>query len=120
MRARRTQDTLYRYTSSNAPLASAPFSAGIQDKACRGEAVEKRTMRPAEVCRQLLTALDASEGRRKRRKRGTTPDSIGMALKHDLLERAVQEDLDPEVFERWLQERCLAAGSAGSPLRAMS
>jgi len=77
-------------------------------------------MRPADFCRQLLAALDASEGRRKRRKRDTTPDAIGMALKRDLLEGTVREDPQPEVFERWLLERCFAAGSANGPLRAMA
>src|SRR5207302_36205 len=37
--------------------------------------------RPALVCGALFTALDASEGRRRRRKRDTTPDAIGMLLK---------------------------------------
>jgi len=77
-------------------------------------------MRPADFCRQLLAALDASEGRRKRRKRDTTPDAIGMALKRGLLERAVRDDPEPEAFERWLLERCLAAGNASGPLRAMA
>ena len=40
-------------------------------------------MRPAEVCSQLLRALDASEGRRRRRKRDTTPDAIGLELKRN-------------------------------------
>jgi hypothetical protein len=42
-------------------------------------------LRPAEFCRQLLATLDVSEGRRKRRKRDTTPDAIGLAIKRDLL-----------------------------------
>ena len=63
-------------------------------------------LRPAEICRQLLAALDASEGRRRRRKRDTTPDAIGMAIKRRLLEEAVRDDPDPDVFERWLSERC--------------
>ena len=33
--------------------------------------------RPAVACRALLAALDASEGRRSRRKRDTRPDAIG-------------------------------------------
>src|SRR5438132_12968000 len=47
--------------------------------------------RPAVVCRELLAALDASEGRRRRRKRDTTPDAIGLTIKRDLLERAVEQ-----------------------------
>jgi hypothetical protein len=59
-------------------------------------------LRPAEVCRALLAALDASEGRRRRRKRDTTPDAIGLAIKRCLLEQAVREDPAPEIFEAWL------------------
>jgi hypothetical protein len=77
-------------------------------------------LRPAEFCRQLLAALDASEGRRKRRKRDTTPDAIGMAIKRDLLESVAQENPAPEAFERWLMERCQAAGVASGPVRAMA
>ena len=40
--------------------------------------------RPSDVCRQLLQAMDASEGRRKRRKRDTTPDALGMAVKREI------------------------------------
>jgi hypothetical protein len=77
-------------------------------------------LRPAEFCRQLLAALDASEGRRKRRKRDTTPDAIGMAIKRDLLESVAQENPAPEAFERWLMARCQAAGVASGPMRAMA
>jgi hypothetical protein len=69
-------------------------------------------MRPAEVCRGLLLALDVSEGRRQRRLRDTTADAIGHAIKRALLERAVAEDPEPDAFEAWLVERCLA--SAGT------
>jgi hypothetical protein len=78
------------------------------------------SLRPAEFCRQLLAALDASEGRRKRRKRDTTPDAIGMAIKRDLLERAAQENPAPECFEHWLMERCRDVGAASGPVRAMA
>jgi hypothetical protein len=77
-------------------------------------------LRPADFCRQLLAALDASEGRRRRRKRDTTPDAIGMAIKRNLLESVVQENPTPETFERWLVERCQAAGAASGPVRAMA
>jgi hypothetical protein len=77
-------------------------------------------LRPADFCRQLLAALDASEGRRKRRKRDTTPDSIGMTIKRDLLERAVQENPEPEAFEHWLMECCRVSGGARGPMLAMA
>lgn len=75
--------------------------------------------RPAEICRRLLGALAASEGRRRRRKRDTTPDAIGMALKRRLLEETVREDPDPDDYEGWLLARCLAGGASG-PVRAMA
>jgi hypothetical protein len=56
-------------------------------------------MRPAHVCSRLLAALDASEGRRRRRKRDTTPDAIGLALKRTILEETVRQDPDPEFYE---------------------
>jgi hypothetical protein len=78
-------------------------------------------VRPAGVCRALLAALGASEGRRERRKRDTTPDAIGMALKRYLLEEAVLADPAPEHFEAWLLERCLSSGMASTgAMRAMA
>ena len=77
-------------------------------------------IRPGEVCRQLLAAMDAAEGRRKRRKRDTTPDTIGMEIKRDLLARAAREDPTPDEFETWLLEQCLSAGPASGPTRAMA
>ena len=77
-------------------------------------------LRPGAVCRELLAALDASEGRRRRRKRDTTPDAIGLAIKRDLLERAVAADPEPDQFEAWLQEQCLAAGGSEGGVRAMA
>ena len=71
-------------------------------------------LRPAEVCQRLLAALDASEGRCRRRKRNTTPDAIGMAIKRTLLEETVRDDPDADAFEGWLLERCLSAGESGS------
>ncbi len=76
-------------------------------------------LRPAEVCGQLLAALEASDGRRRKRKRDTTPDAIGMAIKRRLLEDAVREDPDPAAFEGWLLERSLASAASG-PVRAMA
>jgi len=76
--------------------------------------------RPAHVCRELLSALDASEGRRRRRKRDTTPDAIGLAVKRDFLERAVAADPEPDEFEGWLLAQCAAAGPAEGGMRAMA
>jgi len=59
-------------------------------------------LRPADVCRALLAALDGAEGRRRKRKRDQTPDAIGLSVKRELLERVVQENPDPEIFESWL------------------
>jgi hypothetical protein len=77
-------------------------------------------MRPADVCSLLLAALDASEGRRRRRKRDTTPDSIGIALKRTLLEETVRQDPDPDGYEGWLLECCLTRAEAIGPMRAMA
>lgn len=76
--------------------------------------------RPAEFCRQLLAALDASEGRRQRRTRDTTPDA-GLAIKCDLLKRAVQDNPAPESEEDWSRDMrpqshgdvCLHQGAVG-------
>jgi len=76
--------------------------------------------RPAHVCRELLSAIEASEGRRKRRKRDTTPDAIGLAVKRDLLERAITADPEPMEFEAWLLEQCQAAGGLEGGVRAMA
>jgi hypothetical protein len=78
------------------------------------------TTRPATFCRELLAALEASEGRRRRRKRDTTPDAIGLRIKRDLLEDAVAADPEPAAFEGWLLGRCLAAGGEAGATRAMA
>ena len=78
------------------------------------------TARPAAVCRELLAALEASEGRRRRRKRDTTPDAIGLGIKRALLQDAVASDPEPAAFEGWLLERCLAAGGEAGATRAMA
>jgi hypothetical protein len=77
-------------------------------------------LRPGDICRELLAALEASEGRRQRRKRDTTPDAIGLTLKRELLERAVAADPEPDEFEAWLLEQCRAAGGAEGGVRAMA
>ncbi len=75
-------------------------------------------LRPGEFSCLALRAMAGSEGRRKRRKRDTTPDTIGLDLKRDLLERAAVDDPDPDAFEAWLLERALASPVSG-PVRAM-
>ncbi|HEX6309624.1 MAG TPA: hypothetical protein VFZ69_15725 [Longimicrobiales bacterium] len=75
---------------------------------------------PASFCSELIAALEASEGRRRRRQRNTTPDAIGLAMKRELLERAVEEAPDADEFERWLFDRCLAAGDANGGLQAVA
>jgi hypothetical protein len=59
-------------------------------------------LRPADVCRALLAALEASEGRRRNRKRDQTPDAFGLGVKRDLLRQAAEDDPRPEAFEEWL------------------
>jgi hypothetical protein len=75
--------------------------------------------RPAEVCRALLAALDASDGRRRKRKRDQTADAFGLAIKRDLLQRVVEEDPAPHAFEEWLfnyPARCNRPELAGPAL----
>lgn len=59
-------------------------------------------LRPADICKALLAALEASEGRRRNRKRDQTPDAFGLKVKRDLLHRVVEDDPRPEAFEAWL------------------
>ena len=75
---------------------------------------------PVDVCSGLLSALDASEGRRRRRSRNTTADSIGLAIQRELLQRAVRDGPSEADFERWLQERCVAQGESDGAYRAMA
>jgi hypothetical protein len=81
-------------------------------------------IRPAALCAALLAALDAAEGLRRNRKRDQTPDAIGLAIKRDLLQRAVQEDPNPERFEEWLLQRATvcapeSAGAVSAMARAI-
>lgn len=62
-------------------------------------------MSPRELCAALLGALEASEGRRRSRKRDQTPDAIGLGMRRELLTRAVEEGPGEEAFEAWLLER---------------
>jgi hypothetical protein len=73
------------------------------------------SFRPADVCRALLSALDASEGRRKRRKRDQTPDAIGLAVKREILENVVRDDPGGEIFEAWLLQYAQRKESNHSP-----
>lgn len=79
-------------------------------------------LRPADVCRALLAALEAAEGRRRRRKRDQTPDAFGLGIKRDLLRSAVRNDPAPEDFEAWLLEypRTLDAREHEGPALAMA
>jgi hypothetical protein len=78
------------------------------------------TLTPVELCRGLLGVLDASEGRRRRRARNTTADSIGMEIQRALLEGVVREAPAAPDFERWLLERCMAEGESDGATRAMA
>lgn len=83
---------------------------------------QSHALRPAEVCSALLAALEASEGRRKKRKRDQTPDAFGLAVKRELLHRVVADDPAPEAFEAWLlnyPSTCAARELAG-PASAMA
>ncbi len=71
-------------------------------------------LRPADVCRALLAALDAAEGRRRKRKRDQTPDAIGLTVKRELLEHVVRENPDPEMFESWLLNYSQSKDRSGS------
>lgn len=82
-------------------------------------ATGKTGLQPAQFCAYLLEAMGESEARRKRRKRDTGPDVIGMGIKRDLLRRAVDEDPPADEFEEWLVHQVLVADAAG-PVRAMA
>ena len=96
----------------------------MPDPATIGKPLEPppQTLRPADVCRALLSALEAAEGRRRKRKRDQTADAFGLAVKGDLLRSAVDADPAPEAFEAWLLEyplTCTAPELAG-PAQAMA
>jgi hypothetical protein len=78
------------------------------------------SIRPAELCKALLAALDASDGRRRSRKRDQTPDAIGLQIKRELLERAVKEDPPPDAFEGWLLNCSLTCKVPSGAVAAMS
>jgi len=75
------------------------------------------SLRPAEICKALLAALEAFEGRNRKRKRDQKPDTIGLSIKRSLLARAVEEDPSAEAFEEWLLNysvKCAMARSSGA------
>ena len=78
------------------------------------------SLTPAQLCRGLLDALEASEGRRKRRARNTTPDSIGLDIQREILEAVVRDEPTAELFEAWLLDYCEAGETAEGPQRAMA
>jgi hypothetical protein len=79
----------------------------------------KRQLQPADYCAYALGAIEVSEARRKRRKRDTGPDIIGMDIKRELLRQAVEGRPAPEEFESWLVEQVIRS-NAGGPVRAMA
>jgi hypothetical protein len=106
------------------PLAKAMItvmeSEGVKSEVMEAGHAHDAALRPAAVCQQLLQATDASEGRRKRRKRNTTPDRLGMELKRALFEAIVADDPDPDLFEAWLFARVQASGTLAGATRAMA
>jgi hypothetical protein len=84
--------------------------------------VAPSTLRPAAVCRALLAAMEAAEGRRRSRKRDQTPDALGLDVKRRLLAAVVAADPEPADLERWLVERTArpAAGEDAGALAAMA
>lgn len=87
-----------------------------------GISSDSAPLRPADVCRALLSALDASEGRRLRRKRDQTPDAFGLGIKRELLQRAVDADPPADAFEAWLMAYPLSqsAPELAGPSMAMA
>ncbi len=79
---------------------------------------DQPTLQPAQFCAYALQTIEASEGRRKRRRRDTTPDAVGLSIKRDLLQRAVDEQPRANEFEAWLLQQVFSA-PAGGPVRAI-
>ena len=78
--------------------------------------------RPADVCKALLSALEAAEGRRRSRKRDQTPDAYGLSLKRELLQRVLAADPEPSQFEAWLLAYTQTCGdpTTAGPVLAMA
>jgi hypothetical protein len=83
------------------------------------------SLRPADVCRCLLGALDAADGRMKSRKRDQRPDAIGLKARRQLLIHAIEADPEPGLFEGWLLEyarrgeAAIGAGALAAMARAV-
>jgi hypothetical protein len=71
-------------------------------------------LRPAQICSGLLASLNASDSRSRARKRDQTPDSIGLALRRALLEKAAREDPEPHAFEQWLLDHVEVSAAPGA------
>src|ERR671911_2880677 len=93
-------------------------SEGVESRVMDAGHAYDAALRPAVVCQQLIQATDASEGRRKRRKRDTTPDSLGMEVKRELLEAVIADDPNPDAFEAWLFARVQVSGRLAGGARA--
>jgi hypothetical protein len=99
-----------------------PYRTAAATRIFAGIEMNADSLRPAEICAQLLQAMGASEGRRKRRKRDTTPDALGMAVKRELLEAAIAADPAADDFEAWLFQQIQRqdAGGLAGATRAMA
>src|SRR5437879_13894082 len=52
--------------------------------------------------------------------RVTIPDTSGLQIKPDLMQRAIAADPEPEQFEGWLRQQCFAASPGEGGVRAMA
>lgn len=93
---------------------------GVEAVTYVSDSTPPQALTPGDFARQILAALDASEGRRRKRKRNTTADSIGMSIKQDLLRRTAEADPPSEQYEEWLFQQWLAAGPGSGAIRAMA
>lgn len=75
-------------------------------------------IRPLDFARHAVATIEASEGRRKRRKRNTTPDAVGLEMKREILEGIAAADPAPEDLEGHLLSLILHSEFPG-PLRAL-
>lgn len=82
------------------------------------EAQAAGQMRPTDFARHALATIEASEGRRKRRKRNTTPDALGLEMKREILEGITAADPPPEDLEGHLLSLIHRSDFPG-PLRAL-
>ena len=75
---------------------------------------------PGDFARQMLRAIEASEGRTMRRKRDQLPDVIGLGIKRGLLARAAEANPPAAEFEGWLMQQALSASASGGILAMCS